>query len=293
MEAFICRQCPRNCGVRRDVRAGYCGVGMLPRIARLAAHFDEEPCISGVRGSGAVFLSGCALKCVYCQNEPISHGCFGQDMEIPALKDALTHLIGEGVHNINFVNPTHYAHMIDQLLAEPLPVPVVWNSSGYEKVETLERFQGRVQVYLPDLKYVDSGSASRYSSAPDYFEYAAKALVAMHRQVGNPQLDSEGIIQRGLIVRHLILPGRASESMRVLDWIKAHLPGAWISLMAQYVPFGKALTMPELNRQITQAEYDQVYEHMLALGLEDGYVQALSSADEQYIPAFDLTGLRG
>ncbi len=289
---FVCRQCPRECGTDRAERAGYCGVGAMPVVARIAPHFDEEPPISATRGSGTVFFSGCALKCVYCQNDEISHRSFGREMTTSALRAAIVRLIDEkGVHNINLVNPTHYAHVIDELLEKPLGVPVVWNSSGYEKVETLKRFEGRVRIYLPDLKYVGKDAALRYSGAADYFQHASRALIEMHRQVGPPVLDDDGVIKSGLIVRHLILPGRAEESMAALDFIKENLPGAWVSLMAQYVPFAGALKIPEINRQITEAEYDRVVDHMLAIGLEDGFVQELSSSDEQYIPKFDLTGV--
>lgn len=288
---FICRQCPRECGVLRGEQMGACGVGPEPRLARIALHFDEEPCVSGTRGSGAAFFSGCALGCAYCQNAPISHGGFGREQSREQLRSALERLIAEGAHNVNLVNPTHYSHVLEHVLEQPLGAPVVWNSSGYEKADTLKRFEGKVQIYLPDLKYVDEDGARRYSNAPDYFSWASKALIEMHRQVGDPVLDEDGIIRGGLIVRHLILPGRARQSMQALDWIAANLPGAYVSLMAQYVPFARAGQMPEINRPITRREYDRVVDHMLAIGLAEGYVQELSSSDERYIPAFDLTGV--
>lgn len=294
---FICNQCPRNCGALRDDCApgqgkGFCRMGVHPALARAALHFDEEPCISGTRGSGAVFFSGCSLRCAYCQNEQISHKCFGKTVKTEALRPIFMDLIGQGAHNINLVNPTHYAHAILQALDEPLPVPVVWNSSGYEKLETLRALEGKVQVYLPDLKYVDARGAARLSGVGDYLDYAGKAIREMARQVGSVRLDEQGVIRSGLIVRHLILPGRVKESMAVLDWIADHLPdGTWVSLMAQYVPCGPAREMPELNRPITREEYEQVVEHLMALGLENGYVQEMSSADVRYIPGFDLTGV--
>ncbi len=290
-EPFVCRQCPRECGVLRGEQLGVCGVGPEPRLARIALHFDEEPCISGTRGSGAAFFSGCALGCAYCQNAPISHDGFGRDVSVQQLRSALERLIAEGAHNVNLVNPTHYAHAIEAVLERPLGVPVVWNSSGYEKADTLKRLAGKVHIYLPDLKYVDEEGARRYSNAPDYFAWASAALIEMHRQVGSPVLDEDGIMRSGLIVRHLILPSRARQSMQTLDWIAANLPGAYVSLMAQYVPFAKATQMREINRPITQREYDRVVDHMLAIGLAEGYVQELSSSDERYIPSFDLTGL--
>ncbi len=214
-------------------------------------------------------------------------------MSVQSLREGLFRLIEQdGAHNINLVNPTHYAHAIREALSGGLPAPVVWNTGGYELVETLRSVEGLVNVYLPDLKYADESSGRKYSAAGDYFQYAAPALKEMLRQTGPVRLNDDGVILSGVIVRHLILPGRAKESMRVLDWIAENLPGAWVSLMAQYLPFGRAQQMPELNRRITQGEYDAVVDHMLDIGLEDGYVQELSSSDEKYIPTFDLTACR-
>ncbi len=266
-------------------------MGADPVVARAAPHYDEEPVISGTRGSGAVFFSGCALRCRFCQNYPISHRGFGQQIGVSRLREIYFELISQGVHNINLVNPTHFAAAVEESLRGGLPVPVVWNSGGYEEVETLRRFEGKVQVYLPDLKYVDPESGRKYSGARDYFDRAGPALQEMLRQTGPVALDEDGIILRGTIVRHLILPGRADESMRALDWIAEHLPGAWVSLMAQYLPIGDVAGLDALDRRLTQEEYDAVVDHLLALGLEDGFVQELASSDEKYIPAFDLTGV--
>ena len=286
-----CTLCPRMCAANRESAFGRCGVGENPVVARVAPHYDEEPCISGTRGSGTVFFSGCPLGCAFCQNAEISHGRFGKEIDVPALRRAFEKLVGAGCHNINLVNPTHFARAILTALEPPLPVPVVWNSSGYERAETLTALEGRVQVFLPDLKYVDSALSARYSGAPDYFEHASKALLEMYRQVGAPELDGDGLIRRGLIVRHLILPGCAADSMRALDWIAENLPGAWVSLMAQYTPAGRASAYPEIDRRLTKKEYGRVVDHLLNLGLDEGYVQELSSADERYVPAFDLTGV--
>lgn len=292
MSGYACALCPRRCGAwRAETGSGFCGMGALPRVARIALHFDEEPCISGERGSGAVFFSGCALQCVYCQNDDISRGGFGREIGVDALRRGFQRLITQGAHNINLVSPTHFVRPILEAL-EPRPaVPVIWNTGGYECVETLRMLEGHVQVYLPDLKYVDAEGAARYSCAADYFDFASRALIEMHRQVGNPVLNEDGIIQHGLIVRHLILPGRVHESMRALDWIATNLPGAWVSLMAQYTPCGRASQYPELSRPLSQDEYDRVVDHLFDLGLEDGYVQELESADRKYIPPFDLTGV--
>ena len=293
MMEFTCSACPRSCGALRGVTgAGVCRMGADPVIARAAPHYDEEPVISGTRGSGAVFFSGCALRCRFCQNYPISHGGHGRSVSVARLRKIYFELIDQGVHNINLVNPTHFSQAIYESLEGGLPVPVVWNSGGYEKVDTLRRFEGRVQVYLPDLKYIDPDVSGRYSGARNYFEYAGPAIREMLRQTGPVTLDDDGIIQSGTIVRHLILPGRVRDSIAILDWIHDELPGAWVSLMAQYLPFGNLKGLDELNRRLTQVEYDQVVDHLMALGLEDGFVQELSSSDEKYIPSFDLTGVR-
>ena len=292
LEPFVCSSCPRNChALRGDSGSGFCGMGAEPRIARAAPHYDEEPIISGDRGSGAIFFSGCALRCRFCQNYPISHGGFGRQVSVTRLREIYFELIDQGVHNINLVNPTHFAGAILQSLEGGLPVPVVWNSGGYERVETLRMLEGRVQVYLPDLKYIRPESARRYSAAADYFTYAAPALKEMLRQTGPVVLDADGHILRGTVVRHLILPGCAGESMEILDWIAENLPGAWVSLMAQYLPFGDVQGVDALDRRLTEAEYEAVVNHLMDLGLEDGFVQELSSSDEKYIPAFDLTGV--
>ena len=292
MTPYTCFDCPRKCvALRGKEGTGFCRMGADPVIARAAPHYDEEPIISGTRGSGAVFFSGCALRCRFCQNYPISHDNFGKTVSVERLREIYFELIDRGVHNVNLVNPTHFCRAIEQSLEGGLPVPVVWNSGGYERVDTLKRLEGKIQVYLPDLKYIRPDSARKYASARDYFEAAGPALMEMLRQTGPVQLDEDGLIRRGTVVRHLILPGCAEESMEILDWIAEHLPGAWVSLMAQYLPFGDVQGLDALDRRLTQEEYDAVVEHLLALGLEDGFVQELSSSDEKYIPAFDLTGV--
>lgn len=294
--AFQCRLCPRMCGAIRGEEGpgqgrGICKMGEKPAAARIALHFDEEPCISGTRGSGTVFFSGCCLGCAFCQNEIISHGCHGKTISLSGLKKGMDSLIAQGAHNINLVNPTHYAHVLYPILEESSGVPVVWNSGGYERKHTIRAFRGRVQVYLPDLKYVDSRLSQHLSGAADYFDRAKEALLEMYDQVGPPVIDEDGLMVKGIMVRHLILPGCQQDSMRALDWIKENLPGAWVSLMAQYMPFARAAHMPPFDRRITQEEYDQVYDHLLDLELEEGYVQELGASDEKYIPAFDLSGL--
>ena len=289
---YVCALCPRKCGVLRgETGSGVCRMGADPVVARAAPHYDEEPVISGTRGSGAVFFSGCSLRCRFCQNYEISHGGFGRRISVDELRQIYFSLIDQGVHNINLVNPTHFVEPILASLEGGLPVPLVWNTGGYERASTLRRLAGRVQVYLPDLKYIWADAAGRYSGAKDYFAFAGPALREMLRQTGPVELGDDGLIRRGVIVRHLILPGRAEESMAILDWIAENMPGAWVSLMAQYLPMGRVEGVDELERRLTREEYDRVVEHMLALGLEDGFVQELSSSDEKYIPRFDLTGV--
>ena len=292
MQPYICDDCPRMChALRGETGKGICRMGADPVIARAAPHYDEEPVISVTRGSGAIFFSGCSLRCRFCQNFGISHDNYGQRITVERLREIYFELIEQGVHNINLVNPTHFTAAIRESLTDGLPVPVVWNTGGYERVETIRLLEGRVQVWLPDLKYINPESARKYSAAENYFEYASTAIREMLRQVGPVRLNDDGIIQSGVIVRHLILPGCAEESMRILDWIADNLPGAWISLMAQYLPFGKVEGIDQLNRRLTQEEYDMVVDHLMDLGLEDGFVQELSSSDEKYIPSFDLTGV--
>ena len=289
---YLCNNCPRMCNIMRsETGSGVCKMGADAVVSRAAPHFDEEPVISGTRGSGAIFFAGCALRCRFCQNYGISHGGFGRRVSVEGLKHIYADLIAQGVHNINLVNPTHFVEPILASLSDGLPVPVVWNTGGYERVETIRRLEGRVRVFLPDLKYRFEDAAGRYSGARDYFAHASAAIREMLRQAGPVTLDSDGIIQSGVIVRHLILPGRVEESKAILRWIAGELPGAWVSLMAQYVPMGDVAGVDALERRLTQEEYDEVVDCLFALGLEDGFVQELSSAAEKYIPQFDLTGV--
>ena len=289
---YLCNNCPRMCNIMRsETGSGVCKMGAEAVVSRAAPHFDEEPVISGTRGTGAIFFAGCALRCRFCQNYGISHGGFGRRVSVEGLKHIYANLISQGVHNINLVNPTHFVEPILASLSDGLPVPVVWNTGGYERVETIRRLEGRVRVFLPDLKYRFEDAAGRYSGARDYFAHASAAIREMLRQTGPVTLDSDGMIQSGVIVRHLILPGRVEESKAILRWIAGELPGAWVSLMAQYVPMGDVAGVDALERRLTQEEYDEVVDCLFALGLEDGFVQELSSAEEKYIPQFDLTGV--
>ena len=277
---------------RRDAQAGegFCGLPAAPVVARAGLHFWEEPCVSGARGSGAVFFSGCVLRCVYCQNHAISHENFGKPVSVERLREIFWELIGQGAHNINLVSPTPFAPAIREALAEPLPVPVVWNTGGYERVETLRSLEGRVQVWLPDLKYVDSGLSRDLSGAADYFGAASAAIEEMVRQTGDYVLE-DGLLKRGVLIRHLMLPGQLENTKAVLDWVaETFRPGqVLLSLMAQYTPQPGAEGL--LSRRVTGAEYRAALRYMENLGITDGYCQDAASARAEYTPDFDLTGV--
>mgnify|MGYP001182047381 FL=1 len=296
MDAFSCAACPRRCGALRkpaQPSGGFCGMPAGFVVARAALHQWEEPCISGQHGSGTVFFSGCSLRCVYCQNQQISLGRYGALVTEENLLRMFDRLIEQGAHNLNLVNPTHYAPMLAKALKKYCsPVPVIYNSGGYERVEMLKALEGLVDIYLPDLKYVDSAVSLRYSGAADYFDYASKAILEMSREVGKACFDENGVMKKGLIVRHLILPRNTAQSIKALTWIRENLPEeTLVSLMCQYTPCGELENFPELQRRLTRREYEKVVDQMLELGLTGGYLQELSSAKEEYIPPFDLTGV--
>lgn len=277
----------------RNSEQGLCGAGEKFKVARAAPHFWEEPFISGTRGSGTVFFSGCNLGCVYCQNYEVSHEAFGKEVSEKELMKIFDSLIDKGIHNLNLVTPTHYAPMLAKVLQEyGSPVPVVWNSSGYEKAETLKMLEGLVDIYLPDIKYFDSAPALKYSGAADYFEFASAAVLEMHRQVGDLQLDSDGIATRGIAIRHMVLPGNISQAVKVFSWVRENLPSeTYISVMRQYTPFGKAKDMPPINRSLSAREYSIVKEKILALGFENCSFQKKESSAEKFIPDFNLEGV--
>lgn len=288
-----CSVCPRNCMTDRSEKKGFCSVNEKIKVARAAPHFWEEPCLSGTKGSGTVFFSGCNLGCVFCQNYGLSHDAFGKEVTEKELMKIFDALIKKGVHNLNLVTPTHYAPMLAKILKEyNSPVPVIWNSSGYEKVETLKMLEGLVDIYLPDLKYFDSAPALKYSGAEDYFEYASSAVLEMQRQVGTVKLDENGIAKSGLIIRHMVLPGNISQAVKVFSWVRENLPEeTYISVMRQYVPFGKAKEMPPIDRRLSAREYSIVKQKILALGFENCYFQSGEAAEESFIPNFDLEGV--
>ncbi len=295
MEEMTCSLCPRNCrALRTDTRGlGACRMPAAPVAARAALHHWEEPPISGSRGSGAIFFSGCSLGCVFCQNRKISHQDFGEGITLERLREICGELISQGAHNLNFVNPTHYAHILGELLERCRPtVPVVFNTGGYDKVDTLRTLEGKVDIYLPDLKYLDGETAGRYSKAPDYPETAQAAIREMVRQTGPCQFDGNGLLLKGTVIRHLILPGQVGQAKAVMDWIAREFPGGTVlfSLMSQYTPWGDLKNFPEINRRLRPSEIRAAREYMENLGLA-GFTQERTSAREEYTPPFDLTGV--
>lgn len=289
---MICNQCPRKCNVDRTRTSGYCKSPEEFRLSRAALHFWEEPCISGKNGSGAVFFSGCNLGCLFCQNYEISHENKGMTVSDDGLIKIFENLIEQGANNINLVNPTHYAVQLATLLKKYKPsVPVVYNSSGYESTETLKMLDGLVDIYLPDFKYIRNDKALKYSRAEDYPEVAMRALEEMYLQREKTEFDENGIMKKGMIIRHLILPSNTNSSLKILDFINEKFPNAYVSLMAQYTPCNDLSAVPELDRKITEREYNKVVDYALSLGMDKIFIQSDESADEKFIPDFDFTGI--
>ena len=289
---MICTLCPRNCGALRtpDVGEGFCAMPAGLRVARAALHRWEEPPISGTNGAGTVFFSGCTLRCSYCQNGDISAGGQGKDISPERLRQIFAELIVQGAHNIELVTPTHFLPWILPALEPKLPVPVVYNCGGYEKVETLRQLEGRVDVWLPDLKYTDAALARDLSAAEDYFPVACAAIREMFRQTG-PCVLEDGLLKRGVVIRHLVLPGQPDNTRRCIDWVAENFrPGEVLfSLMSQYTP--PSHMIGRLARRVTAAEYRAAVSYMRNCGIEDGFVQERTSAEEAYTPAFDGTGV--
>ena len=286
-----CTLCPRQCGVDRTAgRLGFCRMPGQLRAAKAMLHYGEEPPISGAFGTGAVFFSGCTLRCVYCQNREISEGGKGKPLEPGQLRAIFERLIDEGAQSIDLVTPTQFLPDILPALTPKLPVPVVYNCGGYERVETLRLLEGLVDVYLPDLKYADNALAARLSRAPDYFETATAALREMYRQVGAAVLE-DGQLSRGLLVRHLVLPGHLDNSLRVIEWLAEAFPkgDVLVSLMSQYVPIG--VQEPPLDRRVTAEEYAGAVSWLELCGLKNGYVQDAAAATTEYLPVFDFEGI--
>lgn len=293
-----CRLCPRNCGSDRtkDISAGYCGMTEDIYVARAALHMWEEPCISGAEGSGTVFFSGCTLRCVFCQNFDIAAGKAGKRITLERLVEIFLELQEKGANNINLVTPTHYilqiAVAIKSARTRGLIIPIVYNTGGYERVESLKLLDGLVDIYLPDFKYVNPAISKKYSQAADYFEVAAKALGEMYRQVGKPQFNEKGIMTKGIIVRHLLLPGYAEDSKNVIKYLyTTYKDNIYISIMNQYTPLSQVKNYPEINRKVTVKEYDEVVDYAVEIGVTNGFVQEEGTSDESFIPAFDYEGV--
>ena len=289
---MICTLCPRRCGAERTETEGhgFCGMPAGLRVARAALHLWEEPPLSGTRGSGTVFFSGCTLRCCYCQNREISAGGFGRAITTGRLREIFEELIAQGAHNINLVTPTHFLPWILPALEPKLPVPVVYNCGGYESVETLRLLEGKVDVYLPDLKYADAALAARLSAAPDYFPAATAAIREMFRQTG-PYVMEDGLLKRGVMIRHLVLPGQLDNTRRCIDWVaQTFSPGQVLfSLMSQYTP--QPGSEGPLGRHVTAGEYRSAVAYMKNCGITDGFTQERTAAREEYTPPFDLTGV--
>ena len=293
-----CRLCPRNCGVNRNAgERGVCRAGAAVRAGRASLHHWEEPCLSGERGSGTVFFTYCTLQCVYCQNAPISRQEQGKEITIPRLADIFLELQQKGAHNINLVTPTHYLPQIIEALRiagkKGLCIPVVYNTSGYEKPESLRLLNGYVNIYLPDFKYFSPELARRYSHAADYPQTVKAALDEMVSQIGPAVFDNDGLLQSGVIVRHMVLPGCEEDSRHILDYLYSRYGDSIIiSLMNQYTPVaGVGKDYPELNRRISPQVYDRLIDYAAALGIENGFVQEEGTAEESFIPSFEGEGL--
>lgn len=291
-----CTLCPRNCGVNRSEHAGFCGQSDKLYAARASLHMWEEPCISGERGSGTVFFTGCNLGCVYCQNREIANGNIGFEITAERLAEIFLEQQDRGANNINLVTPTHYIpHIIralDIVRGKSLKIPVLYNCGGYENVETLKMLDGYVDIYLPDFKYMDSDIAKRYSRAADYPEIAKRAIAEMARQAGECTFDENGIMQKGVIVRHLVLPSYVENSKRVVEYLyNTYGDNIYMSIMNQYTPMPYVKDYPEINRRVSAAEYDEVIDFAIDIGVENAFVQEGGTVSESFIPLFDGEGI--
>ena len=301
--ASACNLCPRLCNIDRSEHKGFFGEGEKVMLARAALHFYEEPPISGENGSGAVFFCGCNLKCVFCQNEKISRGLIGKEVSIERLSDIFLSLQSQGANNINLVTPSHYVYQIREVLIlakkNGLTIPIVYNSSAYELPETLHTLDGLIDIYLPDFKYFDEAMAIKYSNAPHYRETAKNAISEMFRQVGEPVFDAKGLMKKGVIVRHLLLPLGVKNAKDVVKYLyETYEDKIYISLMNQYTPMENSNALkkageknPELLRKVTKREYEKLLDYVLSLGIKNAYFQEGDTASDSFIPDFDLTGV--
>lgn len=298
-ELSDCTLCPRECHVNRNAgETGYCGQTGKLTAARAALHFWEEPCLSGTNGSGAVFFSGCNLGCVYCQNREIAQGQFGREITVSRLSDIFLELQEKGAHNINLVTPAHFVPQIITALQtakkQGLSIPVIYNTSAYEKTETLRMLEGLIDIYLPDLKYRDAALSGKYSHADDYFERAAAAIAEMVRQVGAPVFadGEDSLMRRGVIVRHLLLPGCGRDSRQLLRYLhETYKNDIYVSIMNQYTPLSQVSDIPPLNRRVSAEEYRRIVDYAIRIGIENGFIQEGETATESFIPSFDYEGI--
>lgn len=296
LDITCCQLCPRTCKVNRTVSTGFCSCTNEVKAARAALHLWEEPCISGTQGSGTVFFSGCILKCCFCQNSQISCENFGKTLSVSQLSEIFLKLQEEGAHNLNLVTPTQYLPFIIEALdniKKLLSIPVIYNCGGYERPEVISLLKDYVDIYMPDLKYYDASLSFSYSKAKDYFSFASKAIQKMIEQTGVPTFNKEGILQKGVLIRHLVLPGCKEDSMKLLEWLNETLPrnSFLLSLLSQYTPVYKAAKHPKINRRVTTYEYNKVLDKAISLGLTQGFMQERSSASSAYTPSFQLEGL--
>ena len=291
-ELECCTICPHNCKINRTKNPGRCKSTDKIKIALYSIHNFEEPCISGEKGSGTIFFSNCNMNCVFCQNYEISQLGRGKGITIEELANVMIKQQERNVQNINLVTPTSYAlHIVEAIKIarkKGLEIPIVYNTNGYESVETLKLLEGYVDIYLPDLKYYYDDLAKKYSKVDNYFEIATKAIQEMYRQVGTPVLDENGVMKKGLMIRHLILPNEVQNSKKVLKWIKENIDSnVYVSIMAQYFPTYKAKEIPEIARKITKEEYEKVENYLYELDLENGYIQELGEHEEEYVPTWE------
>ena len=288
MNVKKCDLCPNMCGIDRIKTVGACGVSAFPRIARVGLHMAEEPLISGTSGSGTIFFSGCNLRCIYCQNYEVSAKAKGYQTTVEELIEKIKFLEDSGANNINFVTPTHYAHVVKEVLTAYKPkIPVVYNTSGYERVEILKELDGLVDVYLPDIKYFDKDLSKLLSAKENYFEFAFEAVKEMFRQVGEPVIEN-GLMKKGVIIRHLVLPSHHDDSIEILKRIRETFgDSVWLSLMSQYTPKGRASDYPPLDKPLRKIEYTRVVQYAKRLGFKNCFIQSFDSVGEEYIPIFE------
>ncbi len=296
-ELDCCTLCPRNCHINRNMgQHGFCNASSQVKVARAALHQWEEPCLSGESGSGTVFFSHCTLKCIFCQNYSISTQEFGKEVSTIKLSNIFLSLQEQGAHNINLVTPTHYVPQIKEALIlskqNGLHIPIVYNSSGYETKEVIQSLKGLIDIYLPDMKYYDDKLAMRYSKAPHYFQFAKEALDEMVKQVGPCKFDENGMLQKGVIVRHLLLPHQLNDAKKIIKYLyETYHDQIWISIMNQYTPMKQVSEVAELNQTVTQEEYDALIDYAISLGIQNAYIQEGETQKVSFIPSFDLEGI--